>query len=155
MKEVIEGFYQAFHDKDSEKMISFYHEEIIFSDPAFGTLQGERAKNMWKMLLEAGKDLKVNYSNVSFDQNIGKANWEAHYTFSKTNRKIHNKITAHFKFKEGKIIEHIDDFNLRKWAQQALGLKGAILGGTKFFRSKLQNQTNRMLDKFEEKIKNQ
>ena len=147
-KELIEKFYSAFQNKDAESMVSCYHLDIVFTDPAFGTLKGDRAKAMWKMLCISGKDLKVIYNNVSADSNIGSAHWEADYTFSKTGRKVHNEIDAQFKFKDGLIIEHNDDFNLRKWAGQALGFKGKLLGGTAFFRKKLHLQTGHTLSKF-------
>ena len=153
MKNIIESFYTAFANKDAEAMVSFYHDSVKFSDPAFGDLNGERAKNMWRMLCgsQKDKDLVVTFHNIQASGQEGMAQWEAHYTFDATKRKVHNKIVAKFKFKDGKIIEHIDDFNLHKWAKQALGLSGMILGGTSFFKKKLQKKTNRLLDRFESK----
>ncbi len=55
MKSVIEKFYQAFEELDAESMIECYHNEIIFEDPAFGVLKGEKAKNMWRMLCDSQK----------------------------------------------------------------------------------------------------
>ncbi|NOQ72366.1 MAG: nuclear transport factor 2 family protein [Crocinitomix sp.] len=149
MKEVIEGFYTAFQNKDAEKMVSYYHDDIEFTDPAFGDLKGEHAKNMWRLLLEKSVDMKLDFSQVAADENTGKAHWDAHYTFSQTGRKVLNKIDAEFIFKDGKIIRHIDTFNLHTWAKQALGFKGMLLGGTGFFKRKLNGQTSRMLAKFE------
>lgn len=152
MEELIERFYKAFVNLDAETMVSCYHEEIEFEDPAFGVLKGQHAGNMWRMLCEAQKnqpDFKVTYSNVSINGKYGQANWEAHYTFSKTKRKVHNIIAAEFEFKDGKIVKHTDHFNLRNWAKQALGLKGFLLGGTRFFQNKLNLQTNRLLSKYE------
>jgi ketosteroid isomerase-like protein len=154
MKEVIEGFYTAFQNKDAEKMVSFYHDEVEFTDPAFGDLKGEHAKNMWRMLLSRSADLNLEFSNVEADENTGKAHWDANYTFGQTGRKVLNKIDAEFTFKDGKIIRHIDTFDLHKWARQALGFKGLLLGGTSFFKRKLNSQTNGMLAKFENKAKN-
>ncbi len=153
MKHIISTFYQAFTKLDAETMVSCYHDEIVFTDPAFGTLKGEQAKNMWLMLCQSqqGKDFKITYSNIEAINLTGKAHWEAFYTFSKTGRKIHNKIDAQFQFKDGKIISHTDSFNLHQWAKQALGFKGFLLGGTSFFKSKLQKQTHSLLTRFEEK----
>ncbi|WP_299229365.1 nuclear transport factor 2 family protein [uncultured Psychroserpens sp.] len=156
MKNVIETFYEAFNNLDAETMVSCYHDDIIFEDPAFGTLHGERAKNMWRMLCESqkGKDFKIEYSNITISATEGSASWEAFYTFSKTGRKVHNSIEAHFELKNDKIIRHVDKFNLHKWSKQALGLKGFVLGKTIYFRNKLKTQTNRLLDKFELSRKN-
>lgn len=151
MQSLIEKFYTAFNDLDAEAMVSCYHEDIVFEDPAFGELKGEHAKNMWRMLCasQKGKDFKVVFSDIDSNNENGRAHWEAHYNFSKTGRRVHNKIDARFIFKDGKIIDHRDDFNLHKWASQAMGFKGRLIGGTNFFRRKLQSQTNHLLSKFE------
>ena len=148
MKELIHKFYTAFNELDAETMVSCYHQEVKFEDPAFGTLQGERAKNMWRMLCQSqkGKDFKVLHSEVTDHS----AYWEAFYTFSKTGRKVHNKIHAKFEFKDGLIVKHSDHFDLHKWSKQAMGFSGAILGWTGFFKNKLQKQTNSLLTKFEQ-----
>lgn len=153
MENVITNFYKAFSQLDANTMCSYYHEDIVFEDPAFGILKGEKAKAMWQMLCESqkGKNFKVVASDIKSNDNNGSAHWEAFYNFSKTGRKVHNKIDAQFEFKEGLIIKHTDDFNLHKWAKQAMGFKGLLLGGTGFFKNKLQKQTNYMLNKFQEK----
>lgn len=151
MEALLDKFYSSFHALDAESMVSCYHSDVVFEDPAFGKLKGERAKNMWRMLIvsQKGKNFDVSYEVIYANKKEGRVNWEAKYVFHKTNRKVHNKITAHFKFNDGLIIEHRDYFNLHHWAAMAMGWKGKLLGGTKFFMHKLQGQTNRMLDKFE------
>jgi len=155
MKETIEKFYQSFTNLDPEGMAACYHKDVHFNDPAFGDLKGERAGNMWRMLLSSqkGKDFRVKYSNIQSTGETVSADWEAFYTFSQTGRKVHNNIHAEFKFKDGKIIEHIDDFNLHKWAKQAMGTKGSLIGWTGFFKKKLNTQTNKLLTTFEQTLK--
>ena len=157
MSTIISQFYTAFAKLDAETMNSFYHDDIVFKDPAFGTLKGFEVNYMWQMLCESqvGKDFNVQFSNVMEDAVSGTAHWEADYTFSKTGRKVHNEIDAEFKIKDGKIIEHIDRFNLKKWAAQAMGFKGSILGGTGYFKRKLQFRTRRMLEHYIEKHKSE
>jgi ketosteroid isomerase-like protein len=152
MKTIIETFYKAFTNLDANTMTSCYHDAIIFEDPAFGILKGERAKAMWQMLCQSqkGKDFKVIVSDIKGNAINGSAHWEAYYTFSKTGRNVHNKIDAEFVFKEGLIIKHIDTFNLHNWAKQAMGLKGLIMGSTRYFSNKLKSQTNYLLDQYME-----
>ena len=147
---IIEKFYTAFAAQDSKAMVACYHKDIHFEDPAFGTLKGERAGQMWHMLCSSqkGKEFNVTFSDITYSEGKGTAHWEAIYNFSKTGRKVHNKIDATFEVKDGKIIKHIDSFNLRKWAGQALGFKGTLLGGTNFFKNKLQAQTKETLDAY-------
>lgn len=151
-QKVITKFYSAFQNKDAETMVKCYHDDIVFSDPAFGILTGNRAKMMWKMLCKSD-DLKIDFNVKNESQEEGAASWEAYYTFSQTGRKVHNIIEAKFEIKDGKIIKHTDSFELHRWAKQALGFKGFLIGGTNFFKNKLQEQTNKLLDKYIEKNK--
>lgn len=153
MESLIKTFYTAFNALDAEAMISCYHDEIIFEDPVFGILKGQRAKAMWQMLCESqkGKDFEVIASKIKCTSNEGEANWEAFYTFSKTQRRVHNKIKAEFVFKDGLIVEHKDVFSLHNWAKQALGFKGLVLGRAPYFRNKLRSQTNAALNRYLDK----
>ncbi|NCP20635.1 MAG: nuclear transport factor 2 family protein [Flavobacteriales bacterium CG03_land_8_20_14_0_80_35_15] len=154
MKTIIEKFYTAFKNLDSETMAACYHRDIVFNDPAFGVLNGDHAKNMWRMLCanQKGKNFKITFAAILFVDKIGSAHWEAFYTFSKTRRHVHNIIEAKFEFRDGLIIKHTDNFNLYRWSKQAFGVSGYLLGWTSFFKKKLQNQTNAMLTKFEENL---
>jgi limonene-1,2-epoxide hydrolase len=153
MADIITKFYTAFENLDVDTMVSCYHNDVHFEDPAFGTLKGERAKNMWRMLLgtRKGNDFKVDFSDIKVTDSNGSAHWEAIYEFSKTGRTVHNKIDAKFRLKDGLIIEHIDHFNMYAWSKQALGGSAYLIGWTGFFKKKLQEQTNKLLSQFENK----
>lgn len=146
-KQLIEKFYASFAARDAEGMVSCYADDIEFEDPAFGPLKGNDAKNMWRMLLK-NPDIKVTCSNVEADDNTGSADWVAVYTFSKTGRKVTNRVSARFEFKDGKIIKHTDQFSFWKWAGQALGLSGYLLGWTPLVKNKVRGQALGLLAKF-------
>jgi hypothetical protein len=154
MDNIIHKFYSSFKKLDAEAMVSCYHKDIVFSDPAFGKLKGDRAGNMWRMLLDSqkNKDFKISYDRISLSGTRGTAHWEASYTFSKTGRTVNNVITADFVLKDGLIIVHTDRFDLHRWARQAFGLKGLVFGGTDFFQKKLQKKTNALLSEYEKKL---
>lgn len=153
-KQVIENFYTAFQQLDYTAMNSCYSDEIVFSDPAFGFLRGEEVKYMWEMLCKNAKDFSLTFSNIQLlDDEYATCNWVATYTFSKTGRKVVNHIKAFMKLKDGKIIEHSDAFKLSKWASQALGLKGALLGWTSFMKKKIQQNARKNLTDFMAKKK--
>ena len=147
-EKIVNEFYSAFQKKDADTMTSFYASDIIFSDPAFGELKGDEAKSMWKMLCTSAKDLSISFKIIESKNDWVKAQWIVDYTFSKTGRKVHNVIEANLKLKDSSIIEHRDTFNLHKWASQAMGWKGRLLGGTSFFKNKLNKQTNYLLIQF-------
>ncbi len=148
MKDLITTFYTGLSELDPDKMISCYHKEMSFEDPGFGKLDYDDASKMWRMICKNATDFKLEFSQVIAKEDQGSAHWEAWYTFSQTGRPVHNIIDATFEFKDGKIIKHVDSFNLHRWASQAMGWKGSLLGGTNFFKKKLHQKTRKMLERF-------
>lgn len=149
--DLIREFYTSFQARDADGMIACYRLDVIFSDPAFGTLRGPEATSMWRMLCERGKDLKIEFSNIQADDGKGSAHWEAWYTFSKSKRRVHNVIEASFVLQDGKIIWHNDRFSLWKWSSMALGPLGAFLGWTPFVQNSIRKEARRGLDAFMQK----
>jgi ketosteroid isomerase-like protein len=148
---LIESFYMAFQRKDAETMASCYASDIHFSDPVFTGLQGVEAGDMWRMLLSRSKDLVLTFDGVEADDKVGRAHWVATYTFAMTGRKVVNDIHATFTFRDGKIIGHVDRFDLWKWARQALGFKGTVLGWTPLVSGSVRKQAAKTLAAFRER----
>ena len=146
-QQLIENFYTAFATGNAEGMVAYYSDDIQFEDPAFGLLKGDDAKNMWRLLLK-NPDIKISFTNVKADDKTGSADWVAIYKFSRTGRKVTNRVKATFKFQDGKITRHTDHFNIWKWAGQAMGLKGYLLGWTPLMRNKIQQQAVNLLTKY-------
>lgn len=146
--ELINSFYSCFQKRDAEGMAACYHENIQFCDPAFPDLKGKMAGNMWRMLCSQAKIFELTFSDVTATGNTGKAYWEATYDFSRTSRRVHNKIHATFEFADGKIIKHVDDFDFWKWSQMALGAPGLMLGWSGFLRNKVSTMANKGLEKY-------
>ena len=144
-------FYSAFQQKNANEMNECYHPELQFEDPAFDKLSFAETSAMWEMLCESAKDLSIEFSILKSEANYVEVRWIAEYTFSKTGRFVHNEIIAHLSFKDGKIIQHIDQFDLYKWAKQAMGVQGWLIGATPFFKKKLNQQTNYQLKKYMQK----
>ena len=103
---------------------------------------------MWEMLIKKGKDLQLVFSNIRANEKNGNADWIATYSFSKTKNRVVNHIHANFTFKEGKIFTHTDTFNFYKWAAQAFGTTGILLGWTPFFKNKVRKEAMNNLAKF-------
>lgn len=150
-RELLNTFYTAFSKTDAEKMVACYHEDIIFQDPAFGTLHGIKAKNMWRMLLSRNSEIKIDYQIIHCDEATGKVEWIAHYAFGPSKRPVINKVQGKFKFKDGKIFAHKDTFDFWKWSRQAIGPIGYLLGWSSFFKKSIQKKTNKLLASFSEK----
>jgi hypothetical protein len=106
------------------------------------------------MLLKSAKDLEMEFREIETEEGYGSCQWVATYTFSQTGRRVVNKGKAFFKFSEGRIAEHQDDFDLWKWSRQALGISGILLGWTPFMHRKIRQKAGRSLEKFMKKAIN-
>lgn len=146
--EVISSFYRAFQQRDAAGMNACYHPDVHFSDPVFPDLRGDRARAMWEMLCARAKELKVEFRDVAADGDRGSAHWEAWYPFSGSGRRVHNVIDASFEFRDGLIVRHVDRFDLHRWASQAMGLPGKLLGGTGFMQGAIRKKAAGSLDQY-------
>lgn len=131
--DVIASLYDALDRHDGETMASLYAPDARFRDPAFGELSGEEAGDMWRMLTSRAKDLSVELPEHEAEGGAGTAHWIATYTF-RTGRRVVNDIHASFRFRDGLIAEHVDEFSFHRWARQALGPSGWLLGAPPFNR---------------------
>lgn len=149
--DLLHQFYGSFSRGEAEGMISCYHDNINFKDPAFGELHGEKAKSMWRMLLSQRRKIKIDYEILEVSSKSACVEWKANYKYGPNKRKVHNHVMAYFKFEDGKIIKHRDRFNLWNWSKQALGITGYLLGWSGYLKSKIQARTNHLLEDYIQK----
>lgn len=125
-----------------------YADQATFSDPVFSDLNARQVRAMWAMLLKSGKDMRIEFKNIRANENGGTAEWTAYYTFSVTGNKVINRIKASFVINDGKIIRHTDKFSFYKWARQALGFTGILLGWTAFLKNKISARAKKNLETY-------
>jgi ketosteroid isomerase-like protein len=130
---LIERFYAAFAHRDGAAMEACYAPDVHFSDPVFVDLRGPEAGAMWRMLTERGTDLRVELLERSADGDRGSARWRAHSTM---------------RFADGLIADHVDDFDFHRWARQALGTSGLLLGWTPLLRNAVRRRARAGLDEY-------
>ncbi len=117
-------------------MTACYAPGAHFRDPAFGDLEGEQIGAMWRMLTGRATDLEIELREHEANEETGSAHWIARYTFS-TGRPVVNDIRATFRFAaDGRIADHVDEFDFRNWAKQALGPSGHLVALLPPLRSK-------------------
>lgn len=147
-EQLIETFYSAFQERDSAGMAACYHPSIHFTDPVFGDLHGVEVAAMWHMLCEQATDLEIVFSDVAANDGTAGAHWEATYTLGSTGRVVHNRIDASFEFLEGRIVRHVDTFDLWRWSRMALGITGTLGGWSGPAKAKIRKTANRGLTRF-------
>ena len=145
--ELINKLYTTFQNLDGRGMMACYHKDAYFKDEVFELHGRKEVAGMWMMLTQRAKDFHLEYKNVEASEESGSVDWEATYLFSKTGRKVHNKIHGEFEFKDGLIIKHIDTFDFWKWSRMALGFPGLLLGWSGFLRRKVQDEAMSNLKK--------
>jgi ketosteroid isomerase-like protein len=128
---IITALYDALDGGAGDAMAMLYAPDARFKDPAFGELSGEEAGDMWRMLTSRATDLDVELAEHEANGDVGTARWIATYTF-RTGRPVVNDIHARFRFRDGKIVDHEDSFPFHRWARQALGPAGWVLGAFPF-----------------------
>ncbi|MFN2537025.1 MAG: nuclear transport factor 2 family protein [Mycobacteriales bacterium] len=143
---LLEDFYAAFARRDGEAMAAAYAPAATFDDPVFPGLKDGEPGAMWRMLTGRSKDLSVELVECAADESTGSARWIATYTFAQTGRRVVNDVRSRFRFADGLIVEQHDDFDFRRWAGQALGLPGKVLGG--LLQRSLQKKARAGLDAF-------
>jgi len=147
-KDTIERLYAAFADRNGAAMTACYAKGAHFQDPAFGDLEGDDIGAMWRMLTGRATDLVIELHEHEANEETGRAHWVARYTFS-TGRPVVNDIQASFRFAaDGKIADHVDEFDFRRWAKQALGAKGTLVAFLPPLRAKARAQALGQLEDF-------
>src|SRR4051794_35333106 len=147
--ELIERFYSAFAARDGDAMAACYSPDARFSDPVFTDLRGAEPGAMWRMLTRRADDLTVDLVEHEADgTGHGSARWLARYTFTETGRRVTNDVRASFRFADGLIAEHRDEFDFHRWARQALGTSGLLLGWTPLLRSVVRRRARAGLNEF-------
>jgi len=145
---VIERLYEGLRSSDGDAMAACYTADARFSDPAFGELRGDQVGAMWRMLTSQSTGIEVDLSNVEIRGDAGSARWVARYTFGPSGRRVENRITATYRFRDGRISDHVDRFSMWRWSRQALGPIGWLLGWSPMVSRRVRRQALRNLDRF-------
>jgi ketosteroid isomerase-like protein len=147
-EQLIERFYAAFGRRDGATMAACYAPDARLSDPVFTDLRGPEPGTMWRMLKSQATELRIEPLEHEGDDARGSARWRAHYVFSQTGRPVVNDVPAAFRFADGLIAEHADEFSLHRWSRQTLGPPGLLLGWTPLLRASVRRRARANLDRF-------
>jgi ketosteroid isomerase-like protein len=151
--QLIERLYTALQRHDADGMAACYRDDRVrFHDIAFEIREKSRLYGMWRMICEGESGIRVTVEHIRADDRIGEARIVDCYDFGRNmergerGRPVVNHITSRFRFRDGLIVEHVDDCDERAWAEQALGGPlGWIAGRVRLARSMT---ANRKLDRF-------
>jgi hypothetical protein len=129
-------------------MAACYTPDANFSDPVFPGLKGSEPGSMWRMLTGRADDLSVKLVEHDAEDETGTAHWLASYTFTQTGKHVDNDVLATFLFRDGLIADHRDEFSFYRWARQALGPTGLLLGWAPPLQASVRGRARKGLDEF-------
>lgn len=137
---VAEKLYLAFQSRDGDAMAALYDEGATFWDPAFGDLAGAEVGGMWKMLTSRSTDLELSFETEEAGDEEAVVRWTARYTFSATGRKVENRVESRLRVRGERIVSQRDEFDFHRWAKQAFGLLGILVGWSGLFQRGFQRK---------------
>jgi ketosteroid isomerase-like protein len=150
----ITKFYHAFATRDWATMCAYVRRTTPrFRDPVFHDLDAEHVRAMWKMFCTRSADLEVEFSHVAANDRFAVGHWDARYTFSKTGRRVLNRIDATFEMRDGRIFAHVDVFSFHQWSAQALGGFGKLAGWSSTLNGAVSSSAHAALKEFMQKDK--
>ncbi len=121
---VARRFYEAFCAGDTATLEALYAPDVRFRDPIFTFSDRAGTMGMWRVLLDPASGGVFSYELLGAEGDRATVRWEAHYRFPTASfgRRVHNVITATLVVRDGRIVEHVDDFPWDAWVRQALPL---------------------------------
>lgn len=115
--ETVRAFYDAFEKHDAAAMGALYANDVKFQDAIFQFDDKQGVTKMWTNLFKTDPNAKLKFTVDSSSGDTVKGHWVADYHV--LGRPVHNEVSTQLKVKDGKIVEHHDDFSWKKWAPQA------------------------------------
>ena len=134
-------FYDALSRRDGETMAAAYSPDAVFEDEVY-RLKGADVGKMWKGLMSRAKTLTVSYTIARAAAGSGTVEWTARYVFPGGGPVV-NVILSELELADGKIVRQRDRFDFPRWAAQALGWKGKLLGRFEWFRRAVSREVAR------------
>ena len=114
---LLETLYSSLRDNKPDMAAACYAADAHFEDIAFRLKDRAWILQMWRLVCSA--DVGVTFDSVVADDQKGRANWVASYTFADTGREVTNPTTSRFDFRDGLIVKHVDRCDPMAWATQA------------------------------------
>ena len=150
----LQRLYAAFERREGEAMQALYAPQATFDDPVFSLHGAHEIGGMWRMLCRSARkrsrdEWSLKAGDFRVEGTRGSANWEVSYLYGRADRRVHNVVDAAFEFTaDGLILSHVDQFDFRAWARQALGLPGQLFGWSPWMQRFARRQAADKLARF-------
>ena len=133
---LVRRLFTSLQGRDPDAMADCYAPSATFRDIAFDLHDRSEVHAMWRMICTTTA-VRVTIERIEADDRAGRARIIDDYTFSETQRRVINPIESRFRFENGRIVEHRDECDARRWAAQAFGgVKGWLAGRVRLLRAR-------------------
>lgn len=130
---LIEHLYASLRDRQPDDTKNLYAQKSYFRDIAFDLRGRDSIVEMWRFVCD--RDINVTFREIRADNATGSGHWVICYAMSGSGRLVRNSIRSRFTFRDGMIIEHVDDCDPVAWADQAYAFPmSLVLGRLEFVR---------------------
>ncbi|MDD1616583.1 MAG: hypothetical protein CG439_1716 [Methylococcaceae bacterium NSP1-2] len=143
--------------KAYQGMHQYLDEQVTFSDMAYDNIKGKQVFAMWQWFCtKKPEPVKVTFapSKTREEDGIVILVYRAQYIFgydeqdSSKGKPIDYEITANLTIKNGKIIHHKDEADIKEWARQAMGSFASMISCTPVFKWTLRCKAKKLLNNF-------
>ncbi|ANH80850.1 cyclase [Niabella ginsenosidivorans] len=147
--EIIDRFFTAFGNLNDRDLNALYSDDVIYSDPLFGLLQGQQVKEKWELVCKSVKELQLTViKKEEIDHEYATCQWKAEYVSASTGKPVIFYSKSFMRFADGRITEHSEGFRLTQWIAQVYGIKGRLFGWLNFMKRKVQAEYQERLNKY-------
>lgn len=124
---VIEALFSALSKGEIANVTACYAPDARFEDIAFNLEGRDNIRQMWRLV--CSRNVKFQLKSVEADGSQCQAKWIADYIFSDTGRRVVNPIRSTFLFRDGRIVDQLDQCSALAWAKQAYGFPKSLVAG--------------------------
>lgn len=150
---LVRRMFESLNRLDAGAVRGCYHPNATFHDPVLSLIGQDQIAALWAMIcasarssgtLPSGQPAGVRWGitlrTLSADETHGHADWDAYDRYAGAGRQTQTRIRSRFDFQDGLILRQCDDFQFWRWAHQALGWRGTLLGWTPMVRNSVRTQ---------------
>jgi ketosteroid isomerase-like protein len=147
-------FFEAFKERDFNKMKDCYSSDIAYFDPIYNMLKGKEVMLMWKLRYAGLDSFSLQWKNIT-DAGDGyfTVEYSIHYNSPNSGKPIIENRKAYLRIIDDKITEHSDGFSMHELCKQEFGFSGWLIGWNRMYQNRIKlNERKKLLNLLQEQL---
>ena len=146
--QIIKELFEAYENLDSAKMNSYFSDDIKLEDPATFLAEGDDAKYWIQFVIDNISDHKITIKNIVENDNVVTVEWTSSYLSNMSKKPILLDYKAHYTFKNQKIINQVNEYDLKDYIRQSFGSLVASSLEFNGVRKVIRSQSKKLLSNY-------